>query len=141
MITSTMATCGVLIVPLCLLLFLSLRVVVLVVLWGVLLLMAYKVFTMEREYTEYDPYSILELDSVCHLSDRNPLATVSLSLSLFLPLILFSSLSFSSLLPLLSFFLSTGCFNGRNQKTVSETEQSVPSRQGGWRPGEVHANC
>ena len=85
MITSTMATCGVLIVPLCLLLFLSLRVVVLVVLWGVLLLMAYKVFTMEREYTEYDPYSILELDSVCHLSDRNPLATVSLSLSLFPP--------------------------------------------------------
>lgn len=74
----------VLIVPLCLL-FLSLRVVVLVVLWGVLLLMAYKVFTMEREYTEYDPYTILELDSVCHLSDRNPLATFSSSFSLFLP--------------------------------------------------------
>lgn len=72
-------------VPLCPLLFLSLRVVVLVVLWGVLLLMAYKVFTMEREYTEYDPYSILDLDSVRHLSDRNPLATFSLSLSLFLP--------------------------------------------------------
>lgn len=88
MITSTMAKyvlCGVLMVPLCPLLFLSLRVVVLVVLWGVLLLMTYKVFTMEREYTEYDPYSILDLDSVRHLSDRNPLATFSLSLSLFLP--------------------------------------------------------
>jgi len=45
-------------------------VVVLVVLWGVLLVMAYKVFTMEREYTEYDPYSILELDTVCLWMDR-----------------------------------------------------------------------
>ena len=84
--------CGILIVVsslplllLLLLLLLPLRVVILVVLWGVLLVMAYKVFTMEREYTEYDPYSILELDSVRHLSDRNAITAFSLSLSLFLP--------------------------------------------------------
>jgi len=44
-------------------------VVVLVVLWGVLLVMAYKVFTMEREYTEYDPYSILELDTGASMAE------------------------------------------------------------------------
>ena len=90
--------CGILIVVssllLLLLLLLPLRVVVLVVLWGVLLVMAYKVFTMEREYTEYDPYSILELDSVRHLSDRNALAAFSLSLSLFLPTLAHSPLFF-----------------------------------------------
>ena len=83
--------CGILIVVsslplLLLLLLLPLRVVILVVLWGVLLVMAYKVFTMEREYTEYDPYSILELDSVRHLLDRNALTAFSLSLSFFLPI-------------------------------------------------------
>ena len=91
--------CGILIAPPPpppppLLLLLPLRVVVLVVLWGVLLVMAYKVFTMEREYTEYDPYSILELDSVRHLSDRNALAAFSLSLSLFLPTLTHSPLFF-----------------------------------------------
>ena len=111
--------------------------------------MAYKVFTMEREYTEYDPYSILELDSVCHLSDKNALGTAfSLSLSLFLPILthfpLFNTILFLPSifsLPSPSSLLSTGRFNGRNQKAVSETEQGVPSRQGGWRPGEVYDDC
>ena len=67
-------------------------------------MMAYKVFTMEREYTEYDPYSILELDSVRHLSDRNALAAFSLSLSLFLPTLFLPTLAHS---PLFFFLFSS----------------------------------
>ena len=37
---------------------------VVVVLWLVLAVMVYKVLTVERDYVEYDPFAILELDPV-----------------------------------------------------------------------------
>ena len=37
----------------------------LLVLWAILLYMLYKVLTADKEYTEYDPFEILQLDPVC----------------------------------------------------------------------------
>ena len=39
----------------------------LLVLWALLFLMIYKVLTLEKDYIEYDPFEILQLDPV---SDR-----------------------------------------------------------------------
>ena len=36
------------------------------VMWCVFAAMVYKVLTLERDYTEYDPYEILELDAVSY---------------------------------------------------------------------------
>lgn len=41
-----------------------LRYVVLLVLWSVLLLMVWKVVTTDKDYVEYDPFEILQLDPV-----------------------------------------------------------------------------
>eukprot|EP00731_Ephydatia_muelleri_P031897 Em0023g404a len=40
-----------------------LRIVFLVVLWGILFLLVYKVLTLETTYEEYDPFAILQVDS------------------------------------------------------------------------------
>lgn len=40
------------------------RVVVLVVMWTLFAVLVYNVVTLERDYTEYDPFAILELDTV-----------------------------------------------------------------------------
>ena len=40
------------------------RMAVVVVLWCVFAMMLYKALTLERDYVEYDPYAILELDAV-----------------------------------------------------------------------------
>lgn len=40
------------------------RYAVLAVLWAILLLMVYKVLSTDKDYTEYDPFEILELDPV-----------------------------------------------------------------------------
>ena len=37
------------------------------VLWGLLFLMIYKVLTLEKDYIEYDPFEILQLDPVSPL--------------------------------------------------------------------------
>lgn len=36
----------------------------LLVLWALLFLMIYKVLTLEKDYIEYDPFEILQLDPV-----------------------------------------------------------------------------
>ena len=35
-----------------------------VVLWTILILMVYKVLTTDKDYIEYDPFEILEIDPV-----------------------------------------------------------------------------
>ena len=40
------------------------RIVSLVILWGILFLLVYKVLTLETTYEEYDPFAILQVDSV-----------------------------------------------------------------------------
>ena len=42
------------------------RIVALVVLWSFFAVMLFKVVTLERDYVEYDPFEILELDTVSH---------------------------------------------------------------------------
>jgi translocation protein SEC63 len=45
------------------------KVAVLCVLWGLLFFMLYKVMTVEVGYEEYDPFSILELDSSATMAE------------------------------------------------------------------------
>ena len=40
------------------------RIVSLVVLWSILFLLIYKVLTLETTHEEYDPFAILQVDSV-----------------------------------------------------------------------------
>ena len=37
----------------------------LAILWGILVFMLYKVVAMDKDYIEYDPFEILQLDPVC----------------------------------------------------------------------------
>ena len=54
----------VVIVVICVVVHVACRYGVLAVLWGLLLLMVYKVAMIEKDYEEYDPFQILELAPV-----------------------------------------------------------------------------
>ena len=40
------------------------------ILWTILFVMIYKVLTLEKDYTEYDPFEILQIDPVSNISLR-----------------------------------------------------------------------
>ena len=46
------------------------RYAVIFVLWAVLFVMIYKVLTLEKDYIEYDPFEILQIDPVSSQSTR-----------------------------------------------------------------------
>ena len=44
------------------------------VMWCVFAVMVYKVLMLERDYTEYDPYEILELDPVSYTAGSHDIS-------------------------------------------------------------------
>ena len=44
------------------------RYAVIIVLWALLFVMIYKVLTIEKDYIEYDPFEILQIDPVSNLA-------------------------------------------------------------------------
>ena len=46
------------------------RYAVIFVLWALLFVMIYKVLTLEKDYIEYDPFEILQIDPVSSQSTR-----------------------------------------------------------------------
>lgn len=44
------------------------RYAVIIVLWSLLFFMIYKVLTIEKDYIEYDPFEILQIDPVSTMS-------------------------------------------------------------------------